>query len=387
MKYSRGGLSLFLPLLLTLLLLLCFPGILRTAHDVPPAEGRFEPVESIPIPASARKETVRLIFAGDIMTHSQQFKAARSGDGYDFAPQFERVRALLSSADIVAGNLETTLSGSAVPYSGYPRFNTPDSLLDALRGAGFNLLFLANNHAMDYGTDGFRRTLETVRGRGFYAAGGDEGEGGNILSIDVRGVRIAFLNYTYGYNAAPGQGKPGPRPALLKYERVLEDIAAARGSSADMVVVYPHWGIEDSSRVTDEQREWAGAFRDAGADIVVGAHPHVLQEVEIRSGGGVRIAAWSLGNFISSQRSPAQQASVLLAVEIAKDDSGARVEKISIAPVHTERSNRPGVSRRVVPAPPWIAESVLAALKIKSADLPEEVDGFGYHTIFEETPM
>lgn len=382
MKCSRGFLPLLLSLPFTLLLLFCFPGILQIARNAPPAEGRFEPVEPISVPV--HRETVRLVFAGDIMTHSQQFRAAKSGDGYYFAPQFEKVRGLLSSADIVAGNLETTLSGSARPYSGYPRFNTPDSLLDALEDAGFNLLFLANNHAMDYGTDGFLRTARTVGDHSFYVAGVDEGAG-NILSVDVRGVRIAFLNYTYGYNAAPGQSKPGPRPAILKYERVLEDIAAARESSADMIVVYPHWGIEDSSRVADEQREWARAFQDAGADIVVGTHPHVLQEIEIRSGEGAQIAAWSLGNFISSQRSPSQRASVLLAVEIEKSDAGTCVKKISIAPVHTERSNRPGVSRRVVPAPPWVAESVVAALKIKSADLPEKADGFGYYTIFERT--
>lgn len=380
MRINARLLPAFLGFLATLSLLLLFPAILQTAQKSSSLEGRIEPVE----PAYHAGEAVRLIFAGDIMTHSQQYKAARSGDQYVFTPQFEGVRNLLSSADIVAGNLETTLSGSAIPYSGYPRFNTPDSLLDALREVGFNLLFLANNHAMDYGTDGFRRTAETVGARGFHLAGVDRGEGvEGILSVDVRGVKIALLNYTYGYNAAPGQNKPGPRPALLKIERMLEDIAAARSASADMIVVYPHWGIEDSSRVTDEQREMARALQDAGADIVVGAHPHVLQEIEIRSEDRTQIAAWSLGNFISSQKYPAQQISVLLAVEIEKSEAGTTIRKISAAPIQTENVHRPGVRKLAIPASPEIAATAFDALKIKSADLPEEIDEFGYYTIWK----
>lgn len=380
MRINARPLPLFFSFLFILSLLLLFPAILQTAQKISPQEGRIEPV----VAAYRAGETVRLVFAGDVMTHSQQYKAARSGDRYIFTPQFENVRDLLSGADIVAGNLETTLSGNAIPYSGYPRFNTPDSLLDALREVGFNLLFLANNHAMDNGTDGFYRTAEVVGTRGFYLAGVDKGEGvEEILSLDVRGVKIAFLNYTYGYNAAPGQSKPGPRPAFLKIERVLEDIATAKSASADMIVVYPHWGIEDSSRVADEQREMARAFQDAGADIVVGAHPHVLQEIEIRSEDRTQIAAWSLGNFISSQKYPAQQMSILLAVEIEKNETGTRIKKISIAPIQTESVHRSGVRKRTIPASPKVAEAIFEALHIKSADLPEEVDGFGYHTIFE----
>jgi len=359
-----------------LFLIIIFPGILYNSTNHRLSGGQIEPIEPARVPVAP----VRLIFAGDIMIHSPQFKAAKSGDSYLFSPQFEEVRGLLSGADIVAGNLETTLSGGGIPYSGYPRFNTPDSILDALREAGFNLLFLANNHSMDYGTDGFARTAEQVRAGGFYAAGVDPPEGGgDILSVDVRGVKIAFLNYTYGCNAAPGQDKPGPKPAMLSRGRVLSDIAEAKAASADVVVVYPHWGVEDSHSVTDEQREMAGALREAGADIVAGAHPHVLQEIEIASGDRTQITAWSLGNFISSQRHTAQQTSVLLAVEIEKIGEDARIRKISAAPLFTETVTRPGVRKRVIPASADVEASAFEKLKItpRSAEKAKK-DACGY---------
>jgi len=345
-----------------LFLIIIFPGILYNSTNHRLSGGQIEPIE----PAREPAAPVRLIFAGDIMIHGAQLRAAKSGDSYLFSPQFEEVRGLLSGADIVAGNLETTLSGGGIPYSGYPRFNTPDPILDALRGAGFNLLFLSNNHSMDYGTDGFARTAEQVRAGGFYAAGVDSPEGkGDILSVDVRGVKIAFLNYTYGCNVSPERDKPGPKPAMLSRGRVLSDIAKSKAASADVVVVYPHWGVEDSHSVTDEQREMADAFRKAGADIVAGAHPHVLQEIEIASGDRTQVTAWSLGNFISSQRHTAQQTSVLLAVEIEKNGEDARIRKISAAPLFTETVTQPGVRKRVIPASADVEASAFEKLKIK----------------------
>lgn len=341
-----------------------------------------EPAGAAPPP----KESVRLVFAGDIMVHLPQVKAAKSGDAYRFEPQLEGVGSLLASADIVSGNLETTLSGSKIPYSGYPRFNTPDSLLDALKSLGFNFLCVANNHALDYGKAGFARTVERARSSGFCVAGVVSKDERPIVSVNVRGVRFSFLNYTYGYNEAPGQKGPGPGPAILVKEEVLKDISSARSADkADVIVVIAHWGVEDSPRVTEEQREMARAWHEAGADIVIGAHPHVLQEMEVRSGDRPGVTAWSLGNFVSSQRRPPQQLSALLAIDIEADESQATIRRVLAAPILTV-AGRPGAGRQVVPAGGERVAAAFEALRISSRDIPAEPDERGYYILYDREP-
>jgi poly-gamma-glutamate capsule biosynthesis protein CapA/YwtB (metallophosphatase superfamily) len=152
----------------------------------------------------ARKNSLRIVFAGDVMGHDTQINAAcvDSTDSYDYEDCFSCLKPFLEKADIAVANLEVTLAGP--PYEGYPRFSSPDALLDGLMDAGFNVLVNANNHALDRGSEGFKRTQEVVGRKGMIMTGSfissGQREQSYPLILEKNGIMLAMLNYTYGTN-------------------------------------------------------------------------------------------------------------------------------------------------------------------------------------------
>jgi poly-gamma-glutamate synthesis protein (capsule biosynthesis protein) len=247
--------------------------------------------------------------AGDIMMPvSIQSAASKKKKGYDRL--FEKIRKDLGSADITFANLETPIDHRSAA-SGYPKFNTDPELLRAIKNAGVDILSVANNHVMDAGTEGMKRTLDNIEASGleFVGAGRTKAETDRIKVLNARGARIAFLAYTYDTNErlpktaaqAPGVHiiKAGSEPDLV---RAADKVRGAR-SVADVVAVSLHWGEEYAAAPSSWQRRVAAVLVDAGADIILGHHPHVLQTVESISAadGRTALVAFSLGNFISSQ--------------------------------------------------------------------------------------
>ena len=276
------------------------------------------------MPSAYDTVQVRLTFTGDIMLHQAQMDGAfdfETGQ-YDFNHGFSEVRPFLQSADLTIGNLETVLAGHFMDDNSgiFPLFSAPDEFGHALRSAGFDLLSTANNHALDQGVDGLLRNLDFLEeiGIGSFGTYRSAQERDVVLVREVQGIRFAFLSYTFGTN---GQSIPIGREYLINIineNLIRADIARAR-ELADFVIIMPHMGYEYEPVVRDSIKNWAMMMLEAGADIVVAGHPHVVQsmgfvDIVDSASGEVRrgFVAYCLGNFISSQRKPHTDAGVML---------------------------------------------------------------------------
>ena len=253
---------------------------------------------------------VKLTFVGDLMLHEPQMNI-------DFDHTFSMVRPHLQSADLTIGNLETVLNGH---FSDFPLFSAPDEFGHALKNAGFGLLATANNHSLDQGVDGLLRNLDFLEsiGIGTFGTYRNRKDRDAVLIREVEGIRFAFLAYTFGTNV---QQIPQGRDYLVNLMNenlIAADIARAR-QLADFVIVMPHMGNEYEQTVRQEFKDWAMMMLEAGADIVVAGHPHVVQPMsfvnivnsetnEARRG----FVAYCLGNFVSSQRILPREAGVML---------------------------------------------------------------------------
>ena len=292
------------------------------AEPEPGLEGYEEFIEEIPEPEPPVELLISAV--GDVMMHLSQINAQRDDatGTFDFNNNFVYIKKYIQESDLAMFNLETTFAGS--PYTGFPLFSAPDALAPALKSAGFDVAVFANNHVIDKGIAGFRRTLEVLRENRFMTTGGrlsSEWEPRFVIA-EVKGVNIAVIGYTYASSSASGQllvnGLPVPRgeEGLINYFRyehldtdlanIKETVDEARAAGADVVILYYHWGSEYQLTSNQWQRTIAErSVKEMGADIILGAHPHVLQEVGFffneRTGLQVPVF-YSMGNFISNQR-------------------------------------------------------------------------------------
>ncbi len=249
---------------------------------------------------------VRLVAVGDIMMHGDVKRAAvESPDQKEagFPSLWADVLPILKDADIAFGNLETPVA----PRTGNPgvpfQFNAPASLPQALRASGFTVLSTANNHAFDQGADGVKETLERLQGAGLVAVGSGDTQAvaEQVKIIEKNGIKIAFLGFTDIFNIDLNRKATEPWVRALGLEASKVAVKAAR-SQADVVVVSLHWGNEYQHEPTQRQRDIAKGLVEAGADLILAAHPHVLQPIEhLEAGGRKAIVAFSLGNFIANQ--------------------------------------------------------------------------------------
>lgn len=235
---------------------------------------------------------------GDIMVHKSQLTAQYNSatDSYSFDDNFQYVKKYIEAADLALCNVETTFGGGA--YSGYPAFNSPESLADAISNAGFDAAITSNNHMMDTGFKGMQRTIEVLRGAGLPVTGSKlAGEDKSYIIADVKGVKVAVVSYTYETPGVNGRrtinGNPLSDEAKscinsFSYNSLDNDLAAlkadidsARGDGAQVVIVYFHWGEEYQRTPNDWQQRIARRAAEMGADAIFASHPHVLQGVEM----------------------------------------------------------------------------------------------------------
>ncbi len=302
-----------------------------------------------------------LTVVGDIMFHEYQLQ--RSYDSstglFDFSDQFVDVEPYLSAADYTMGNLETTFagvrnrSGNIAGYTGYPCFNTPDAGGQNIKDVGFDLVTTANNHAMDSNEEGVRRTLDVLDGLGIEHVGTyrTAQEQQEIKIIEVEGISLAVISCTYDLN---GFILPQEAPYLVntlnsykaeKQEAICALVRKAETMNPDFVIVMPHFGSEYVEEPNSYQRTFVDQLFSAGADLILGSHPHVLQPIEVRQitrpDGTIEqgLVIYSLGNFISSQKAEKgmnKDLGVIMNLELEKiDDLPARVKAISLVPTYT----------------------------------------------------
>ena len=271
-------------------------------------------IEPTPTPSPTPEPTPRTaVFraGGDVMASETQVKyalGAGGGEKYDFAPQFEFIRDELSDADYTMLNLETTIGlYGNLPYSGYPRFNTPESLLDALKDTGCDFLTLANNHSLDRYFDGMKNTVACVETYGFDHSGAYVSQEARDAAkiVDINGIRTGFLSYTEGTNGMEFSSDAAAKEYGIAYLGTADfesDVQKLREAGAEIVIAFPHWGVEYARTPHSSQITYATRMARAGVDVILGSHPHVLQKVDwLETNGRRTLVAYSLGNFVSSQ--------------------------------------------------------------------------------------
>ncbi len=290
-------------------------------------EIRTEPQKARPL---FRRDTLTLCFMGDVMMHAKQLETAyRSGGSYDFSSYFRLIEDRIKSADLAVANMEFTLGGE--PYTGYPCFSAPDSFATYLADCGFDVFLAANNHILDKGSDGAARTdeiyrrLEKERGIRFTGLAGNEDERtcNYPLLIRRKGITLAMLNFTYGTNLGGTDHWP-----KTNYMGKRTEIVAAlqKAEKADITIALPHWGPEYQTIHSDSQEEAAAWLAENGADIIIGAHPHVVQDTA--SMNNVPII-YSLGNAISNMSATDTQLELMATLKIARQENG----DISMLPI------------------------------------------------------
>ncbi len=296
-----------------------------------------EPVETEP---PVVPKTVSFCAVGDNLIHSTIYNQARNGDSYDFSRAYEGVRDIIEEADVSVINQETLICNDMYEPSNYPMFNSPVALGDYMIDMGFDMFTLANNHCLDYGSKGLSYSLDYWEGKDVVYAGTyrNEEDKNNIRVGEYGGIKFSVLSYTDSLN---GLSLPDDSELIIgrvgDLDKIIEDVKAAKEIS-DVCVVALHWGIEDSDVVEDWQREYAKALAEAGADIIIGNHPHVLRSIEmIPHEGGETICAYSLGNFISAQNVGANLISGILRfnVTVTEGETSPEISDVELIPIVT----------------------------------------------------
>ncbi len=294
--------------------------------------------------------TFTLSAIGDIMCHNTQYIDAynQDTDNYDFSYVFEDISLYTKTADICVGNLETTFAGEEVGYSSYPTFNTPDSLAYELKDLGVDVLSTAGNHALDKGFDGLSRTIDTLNAAdishlGTYKTEEDQNK---TLIKYVKGIKIAFVNYTYGTN---GIAIPSDKPYcvnLINEDLIKKQIDSAKEENPDIIIACMHWGNEYKTTQNSTQEELADFLFQNGVDIILGTHPHVLEPMENRTvtleDGTTKdgFVIYSLGNFIADQNAEYTRDSIILNIDITKHVDGTiSIDNYEYIPIYMYKDN------------------------------------------------
>ena len=283
-------------------------------------------------------KSVSFSFVGDLMCHATQFRYAQiDSNKFDFSPVFEPVKKYLSESDFTFGNLETVTAGKDSGYAGYPKFNTPDEYVAALKYAGFDVLFTSNNHALDMGEAGVKRTIEVIRKNEMLNVGTHKNDEKNFIILRKNGIKIAVLAYTYGTNGfvLPDSSKYAVN--IISRKSIRTDLKKAQEEKPDLTIVYFHYGTEYSQDANDFQKDYSNYALRYGADIIIGSHPHVVQPIvkAISENIGQSFIAYSLGNFVSNQRWRYSDGGVILNFTVEKNilKNKIRIEKENYLPI------------------------------------------------------
>lgn len=289
--------------------------------------------------------TFTLTAIGDVMCHNTQYMDAYDSDTgtYDFSYVFDNISSYTKTADICIGNLETSFAGEDRGYSNYPTFNSPDSLADSLKSIGVDVLSTAGNHALDMGFSGLSRTIDVldkadISHLGTYKTQEDQDK---VLIKYVKGVKIAFIDYTYGTN---GISVPSDKKFcinLIDKDLIKKHIETAKNQNADMIVACMHWGTEYQTKQNSEQEELADFLFQNGVNVIIGNHPHVIQPMEKRTvtleDESTRdgFVVYALGNFICDQNAVNTRDSIILNLKITKHTDGSiTIDNYDYVPIY-----------------------------------------------------
>lgn len=289
--------------------------------------------------------TFTMTAIGDVMCHNTQYWDAynKETDTYDFSYVFEDINHYIEDADISIGSLETSFAGKDRGYSNYPTFNSPDALAYDLKEMGLDILSTAGNHCLDKGFNGLSRTIDVLDDAGIKHLGTYKTaeEQNKILIQEVKGVKIGFINYTYGTNGIPVPSDKVFSVNLIDKDLIKKHIKLAQEQNVDMIVACMHWGTEYRTTANPEQEELADFLFQNGVDIILGNHPHVLEQMEKRTitleDGTTKdgFVIYASGNFICDQNAENTRNSIILNLTITKHSDGKiTIDKAEYVPIH-----------------------------------------------------
>ena len=308
---------------------------------------------------SEQETSARIMANGDLLYHDIVYISAKKADGtYDFHENFEYVKPWLKQADLVLGDFEGTVNKDHY-LAGYPLFNAPGEVMDAIKDAGYQVLDLAHNHILDSQIEGVVSTADAIEKAGMTPVGvytHEPRDKAPIVIKEVNGIKVAILAYSYGFN--------GIEQNISKedYNRYLSDLDEDKMKAeieraekeADITVIMPQMGVEYQIEPTEEQKKLYHKMIDWGADIIFGGHPHVVEPAEtVEKDGDKKLISYSMGNFISNQRIETMQdvetakwteRGVLMDVTIKKKSGKTTIETAKAHPTWVSRTPKGGYS-------------------------------------------
>ena len=301
--------------------------------DVKSVLNKIKKEEKVPSePPKPTKASISLVMVGDALIHEAMYDNMCVDGVYNFKPALEYIKPIVSKFDLAYYNQETILGGTEMGLSTYPRFNSPYEVGDAFIDDGFNLVSMANNHTLDRGEKALNNSCnywkehKDVYTAGSYCSQEDRDE---IKIGEKNGIKYAMLSYTTTTNGINIPGGKNYYVNVFNYDKAKEDIAKYR-DKVDVLMVAMHWGEEYTHTPVREQRDIANFLADQKVDIVIGAHPHVVEPIEKI---GDTLVIYSLGNFISAQQGINKLTGLMASCVITKDFNTG---KITISDVEAE---------------------------------------------------
>ena len=310
--------------------------------------------------AELEQETsARIMANGDLLYHDIIYISAKKSDGtYDFHENFEYVKPWLKQADLVIGDFEGTVNKDHY-LAGYPLFNAPGEVMDAIKDAGYQVLDLAHNHILDSQIEGVVSTADAIEKAGMTPVGvytHESRDKAPLLIKEVNGIKVAILAYSYGFNGIEqsiSQEDYNRYLSDLDEDKMKAEIERAE-KEADITIIMPQMGVEYQIEPTEEQKKLYHKMIDWGADIIFGGHPHVVEPAEtVEKDGDKKLIIYSMGNFISNQRIETMQdvenakwteRGVLMDVTIKKKSGKTTIETAQAHPSWVSRTPKGGYS-------------------------------------------
>lgn len=343
MKDKKGLISILIPVALAVIVVIAFAisGNITKNRDKenPTAQTQVSAVNQDDTTQKEQDSRVTLLVTGDNLIHNTLISSGEQADGtLNYDGLYANIKPEIEKFDISVIDQETVLGGSDFEYSGYPMFNSPWEIGEAAINAGFDIFNCATNHTMDKGWLGIQKEIEFFSNHPeVVALGVNSGEEqyNKITYYEKNGITFALLNYTYGTNGIPLPDDKQWCVNLMDKEKITKDLTEAR-ANADCVIVFPHWGTEYSTEISDYQNEYTQLFFDLGVDLVVGCHPHVIEPVKWitdEETGRKMLVYYSLGNFISHQIDLENLLGGLAEITIEKKNGEIEITSAKFVPV------------------------------------------------------
>jgi poly-gamma-glutamate synthesis protein (capsule biosynthesis protein) len=303
-----------------------------------------------------------LLFAGDAMQHQSQIDNALRNGAYDYSSYFQYISHEVSSADLAIVNLEVTLAGK--PYKGYPQFSAPDEYAMALKDAGFDVFLNANNHIVDRSNQGILRTLSALDSMEMVHTGvfKDKEERNQVypLMIEKEGICFAILNCTYGTNGF--YASPPVQVNYIDTVQIRKDVQKAKDLNADFIIANMHWGLEYKLIQNKTQEKLAEFLVNEGVDLIIGAHPHVVQPSKVISdstGCITNVIVYSLGNLVSGMVAPNTEGGQMVKVILEKEDGKVRIQSAAYTLIYRHKEKKGNKTDHTVIPVSLVEETVI----------------------------